>query len=203
MAEALVSSRFLLTFVKTLLDDVGRGNLFAVLKKDNLPTDWVDHVHISTLDETHSAEVYAGLQMALRTYYGRGARGSLIRIGGKMWDPLLTDAAIGAKAQAALVRGLPTSARHKPALELLSSLMRSRRGEVTVHTLDRDFLLVDHASPTTLNQKDSAPICFVTLGLIREALYWAVGREHDVEETSCRAAGARDCEFKITAGGSS
>lgn len=203
MSETLVSSRFLLIFVETLLADIGRGHLSAVLEKDGLSADWIDLAHLSSLDEKHSVEVYAGLQSALRTYYGRGARGTLIRIGSKMWDRLLNDAAFGAKAQAALVRGLPVSVRHKPALELLAGLMSTRKGDAIVHTLDRDFLLVDHASPTTLGQQDFASICYVTLGLIREVLYWAVGREHDIEETSCRAAGAGNCEFKITVGGSS
>ncbi len=201
MTEVSISPRFLFTFVETLSEDIGRGNLSAVLEKDNLPDDWIDFAKLAKLDGRSSAEVYAGLQSALRTYYGRGARGSLIRIGGKIWNRLLADAALGARAQAALVRGLPISARHKPALELLPSLMNNRKGDVTVHTLDRDFLLVDHVSPTTLNQKASFSICYVTLGLIREALYWAVGKEFDVEETACRAAGARDCEFKITVGG--
>ncbi len=203
MNEAFVPSRFLLVFVETLSADIGRRNLTAVLEKDGLPTDWTDPAHLSSLDEEHSAEVYAGLQSALRTYYGRGARGTLIRIGSKMWNRLLNDAAFGAKAQAALVHGLPMPARHKPALELLAGLMSARKGDVTVHTLDLDFLLADHASPATLGQKDSTSICYVTLGLIREALYWAAGKEYDIEETSCRAAGARDCEFKITVGGSS
>lgn len=203
MAEASVSSHFLLAFVEILSTDIGRGNLAAVLEKDGLPTDWIDPAHLSSLGERHSAEIYAGLQAALRTYYGRGARSTLIRVGEKMWDRLLNDAAFGAKAQAAFVRGLPLSMRHKPALELLANLMSVRKGDVTVHTLDLDFLLADHASPATLNQKDSAPICYVTNGLIRDALYWAVAREFDIEETSCRAAGARDCEFKITVGGSS
>lgn len=87
--------------------------------------------------------------------------------------------------------------------EVFSSprLLSDKPGDVTVHTLDLDLLLVDHVSPTTLGQKDSAPICYVTQGLIREALYWAVSREFDIEETSCRAAGHNNCEFKITVGG--
>jgi predicted hydrocarbon binding protein len=74
-------------------------------------------------------------------------------------------------------------------------------GDHTVHTLDLDLLFVDHASLATAGQSDSTPICFVTLGMIRECLYWAVGYEHDIEEISCRALGAKECEFKITVGG--
>jgi predicted hydrocarbon binding protein len=41
----------------------------------------------------------------------------------------------------------------------------------------------------------------MTLGMIRECLFWAVGSEHDIEEIACRALGAKACEFKISFGG--
>ncbi len=201
MPESLVSPRFLSLFVETLLADIGQGNLSAVLEKNGLPTDWIDPAYMASLSRERRVEVYAGLQSALRIYYGRGARGTLLRIGSKMWERLLNEAALSGKAQAALVRTLPLSTRYKPALELLAGLISTGKRDINVHTLDLDFLLVDRTSPTTFGQKDSAPICYVTLGLIHEALYWAVGKEHDVEETACRAAGASECEFKITVGG--
>ncbi len=153
------------------------------------------------MNDQQAAEEYARLQSALRIYYGRGARGILLRIGTKLWNVLLNDSSFGLKTQASFIRGLPKSLRRKQALELLARILGSKRGDVTVHTLDLDLLLVDQSSPTTLNQSDDAPICFVTLGLIRECLFWAVGEEHDIEERACHAAGARQCEFKITIGG--
>jgi predicted hydrocarbon binding protein len=105
------------------------------------------------------------------------------------------------KAQSKFVFGLPVNARLKPALELLAKLLADQRGDVTVHTMDLDLLLVDKASPGTLGQSESERICYVTLGLLRECLHWATGQEHDIEETSCRANGEDTCEFKITLGG--
>jgi predicted hydrocarbon binding protein len=124
-----------------------------------------------------------------------------LRIGGNLWRHLLNEAAIAVKAQAAILRGLPTALRRKRALDLLARLLSDKQGDSTVHTLDPDLIFVDHASPTTLGQSDSVPVCFVTLGMIRECLYWVTGYEHDIEEISCRASGAKDCEFKITIGG--
>jgi predicted hydrocarbon binding protein len=86
---------------------------------------------------------------------------------------------------------------------LLGRFLESQPDEITVHTLDLDLLFADHASPATDGQSASAPICFVTQGLIRESLFWATGQRYDVEETSCRAMGDNACEFKITVGNSS
>lgn len=201
MTEIKFPERVMARFVETLSSELGHDTLSAVLLKAGLPEEWARPVHFSGLDDSRTAQAYSRLQSALRTYYGRGARGILLRIGSKLWDQLLNDSALGLKAQAVFLRGLPKSLRRKPALELLARILSVVPGNVTIHNLDLDLLLVDQTSPTTLEQSDNAPICYVTLGLIRECLYWADGQEHDIEERACRALGAHQCEFKITIGG--
>jgi predicted hydrocarbon binding protein len=201
MSERTLSSRFLHHFVQALGSELGQENLATVLTKAGLPPDWSDPLRWGSLSDTTAAEAYAGLQKAMRTYYGRGARGFLIRAGGNLWNRLLDDAPLASKAQVKLLRGLPVNARRKAALELLAKMLSAKRGDVTVHTLEVDLLLVDHASPSTIGQNESTCICYVTHGLLRECLFWATSQEHDIEETSCRARGEDTCEFKITVGG--
>jgi len=201
MTEIALSPRIMRRFVEALSSEIGHDTFSAVLSKSGLPKDWANFTHFSELDDTQTAQAYSRLQAALRTYYGRGARGILLRIGTKLWAGLLDDATFGLKAQSRFIRTLPKSLRRKPALELLARILSALPGELTVHTLDLDLLLVDQASPTTLDQSDDTPICFVTFGLIRECLFWADGQTYDIEERACRALGARQCEFKITVGG--
>ena len=201
MRDRTLSSRVLHHFVQALDSELGRENLSTVLAKAGLPSDWSNPARWGALDGTTAAEAYAGLQKAMRTYYGRGARGFLIRVGGSLWNRLLEDAPLALKAQSKLLRGLPVNARRKSALELLAKLLSDQRGDVTVHTLDLDLLLADHASPGTTGQTEAERVCYVTQGLLRECLFWATGLEHDIEETSCRANGGETCEFKITIGG--
>lgn len=194
------SPRHMKRFVETLAQEIGRDTYHAVLSKSDLSNDWRLPEFFLAMDGSQAAEAYANLQSALRTYYGRGARSFLMRIGTKLWEPALDDAGLAVKAQAALVRGLPKALKRKPALELLANVFGAARGDLTVHTLDLDLLVVDRASPTTLAQSESVPVCFVTFGLIRECLYWATGEEHNIEERACKAAGASQCEFIITTG---
>jgi predicted hydrocarbon binding protein len=189
------------SFVETLSVEIGADTFSAVLSKAGLPKEWANPLHFAALDDIRTAEAYSRLQSSLRTYYGRGARGILMRIGTKLWRNLLDDSSFGIKSQTVLIRGLPKPMRLKPTLEILTRLLGMNKGDITLHTLDLDLLLVDQTSPTTLNQSDDTPVCFVTLGLIRECLYWADGVEHDIEESACRAMGAKQCEFKITIGG--
>ena len=196
MNKRILSSRFLNQFVQIIASEMGEENLNTVLMKAGLPSDWANPAHLVPLEGVVTAEAYAGLQKAMRTYYGRGARGMLMRVGSNLWYRLLDDAPLALKAQSKLLRGLPVNARRKAALELLASFLGTQKGDVVVHTLD--LLLVDHTSPGTLGQNEPERICYVTLGLIRECLYWATGQEHDIEETACRANGEETCEFKIT-----
>lgn len=200
MPEILLPARILRRFVEALDTNLGAEAFSAVLEKAGLPPEWAQPEHLGPLDETRAAEIYARLQAALRTYYGRGARGILTRIGAKLWTVMLNEAPFALRTQAPLVRRLPLGLRRKAALELLARILSARENDLTVHTLDVNLLVVDHASPSTLGRSESAPICYVTLGLLREALYWAEGTEHDIEETTCRAAGAAECKFKITIG---
>ena len=198
MSERTLSSHFLHHFVGALENEMGQESLATVLAKSGLPSEWPDSEQWRDLNGKAAAEAYAGLQKAIRTYYGRGARGTLIRVGGNLWNRLLDESPLALKAQVKLLRGLPLTARRKQALELLARLLGNQRGDMTVHTLDLDLLVVDHASPGTLGQSESHPICSVTLGLLRECLFWATGQEHDIDEISCRATGKETCEFKIT-----
>jgi predicted hydrocarbon binding protein len=92
-------------------------------------------------------------------------------------------------------------ARRRRILELVAGILRDGGGATSVHTLDMDLLLVDNSGAATAGQTSTEPICFVTLGLIRQAFFWGTAKEVDVEETACKAMGAAACEFKIKPGG--
>ncbi|MCP4142380.1 MAG: hypothetical protein GY755_19255 [Chloroflexi bacterium] len=198
--QALFSAKLLQEFLSIVSDEVGEKNLPVVLNKSSLPTDWANAKTIKHLGAQAAAESYAGLQQAIRAYYGRGARGILQRIGSKFWESLLENASFKEKAQAKLLRGLPETRRRKAALDLLIRLLDAKSDDMKAHTLDLNLLLVDSISPTTYNQRDDEPICHVTHGLIRETIYWATSTDAQIEEISCQAMGDKNCEFKILFG---
>lgn len=198
MSEAKFSGRILRRFVESIQVELGADQFHSMLALSKLPSEWSKPQMFVKMNQTESAKTYAALQAALRTYYGRGARGALLRVGQRLWNLLLEDAALGGKTQAALIKRLPLGRRYKSILELLARLISVKPGDITVHTLDLDLLLVDHASPGMEGQTTSRPACFVTQGLIRESLVWATKQGFDVEETSCKAMGKDTCEFRIT-----
>jgi predicted hydrocarbon binding protein len=193
----LLPPRVLGLFIETLNAEVGRDTAQMVLAEVGVSSDLLQPELVSELGHAAAAEHYAQIQSALRRYYGRGARGILLRIGRLLWTRMLETAPLSYKARIGLVKSLPPSLRRKPALELLAAFLRGQPGGVTVHTLDNDLMLVDHGGAASAGQRESQTICYTTLGLIQECLFWATGHEHDMEEVSCRANGGDACEFKI------
>jgi hypothetical protein len=198
MSESRFPGRILRRFVEAAASELGTDQFSAMLALSELPAIWVKPASFHKIDDLEAAKSYARLQTAMRTYYGRGARGALLRVGQHLWHDLLTDATLPGKAQAVVIKRLPVSARRKAVLELLARLLSAQPGNITLHTLDLDLLFADHGSPTTEGVQSRSPICFVTQGLICESLLWATGQRPDVEEISCRARGDKTCEFKIT-----
>ena len=198
--DAKFSSQLLEDVVGIISAEIGEKNLPIVLSKSRLPVEWAESEYLKKMGDQAAAETYAGLQKAIRAYYGRGARGILQRIGGKFWENLLENASFKEKAQAKLLRGLPETRRRKTVLELLTRLLDTEADEMSVHTLDLNLILADNISPTTYNQREDEPICHITHGMIREAIYWATSRDALIVETSCQAMGATNCEFKIVFG---
>jgi predicted hydrocarbon binding protein len=198
VSDIKFSSRILRRFAETVALELGADQFNGMLSLSKLPAEWSKPEIFLKMDAVESATAYASLQAAMRTYFGRGARGVLLRVGQRLWNHLLEDAALGGRAQAAVIKRLPLATRRKSTLELLAKFLGTQSGDISIHTLDLDLLLVDNVSPAAHARHDAAPICFVTQGLIRESLFWATGKGYDVEETQCKAAGSSTCEFKIT-----
>jgi predicted hydrocarbon binding protein len=185
-------------FIITAIAEVGQSELARILEGASLPASLIDEKTMPLLNSSQAADSYAGIQRSLRLYYGRGARGVLLRIGQNLWEPVLYGMNMGDRFTAIWVRAIPAGSRYKPALDLLAKVLRGGEGSLAVHTLDLNLLFMDASSPSTVNLSELQPVCFVTLGLIQSVLYWATGVDCEVEETACRAMGNDMCEFKIT-----
>ena len=202
-APAMLSNRLVRFFVDSATQELGADKLQIILAENQISALAIEKEHLAHLDRVNSAMQYASLQQGLRLFYGRGARGILLRIGAGMWTHVLAQSNLLEKAELEIVRRLPVPARRRRMLELVADTLMEGGGAASVHSLDLDLLLVDHSAAATLNQTSTEPICFVTLGLIQAALFWAAGQEADLEEIACKAAGAPACEFKIKPGVSS
>jgi len=140
------------------------------------------------------AAEYAALLQAIENYYGRGARGTLMRIGSAAFKELVKSRPLMRFAQAGLVRFMPRRQQQRWALGWLA---REMGGQVVVEATRWQLKVIDHTSAATLGRQRETEICWLTQGEIIEALTWATGHEHAVNETACKAKGDPVCQFEI------
>ncbi|MEW6567501.1 MAG: hypothetical protein AB1449_04910 [Chloroflexota bacterium] len=140
---------------------------------------------------------YARLVQAMRTYYGLGARGAMLRIGREVFRRQLAARPVEAFFERLRLRLLPLPRRRLRALQSLAERMAWPEGDVSVQAIDSEVWLIDRSAHRTLGQKSDGPSCWIAVGEIAEALLWATGVEHLVEEKACRAAGDDCCRFLI------
>jgi predicted hydrocarbon binding protein len=134
---------------------------------------------------------------AIENYYGRGARGTLTRVGFASFNRLVASRRITAVAYRLLFKILPLQTRRMMTLRWLAHEIAGRGGRVTVHLDDGRINLVDHESDGTVGRHRDSEICWETVGEIQEALKWGTGLEYDVSELSCKAKGDPACRFEI------
>ena len=191
-----LSNRRVRRFMLAIQDVMGQSGLTTILRQAGLPR------HASALPPANDepglqpAE-YAALLQAIENYYGRGARGTLTRIGYTCFDQLTADHRLQAAFYRFLFRLLPLRSRQLLALRWLARELAGRGGHVTVHVDDGRLNFVDHESDATVGRQRETEICWVTVGEIQEALKWSTGLEHDVNEVSCKAKGDAVCRFEI------
>ncbi len=137
------------------------------------------------------------LQQSIRNYYGQGARGSLNRIGRAAWRSLIAEAPLGAKINLMLNRLRGNPARTLEVLKVLAAEMKNPDGDIKVYLQDTDLVLVDRSSDFTYDTTDAENVCWITQGLVEEAVAWANNQDFEVRETACCAHGNEMCEFKI------
>jgi len=143
------------------------------------------------------AAEYAALMQAIENYYGRGARGTLTRIGCASFQELVKSHPVQAIVHQLLFRVLSQQQRKLVAVRWLAREMAAPNGQVTVHLDDRHLAFVDHESDPSFGRMRETEICWATLGELQEALKWATGQEHEVSEMSCKAKGDPACRFDI------
>jgi hypothetical protein len=191
-----VSNRYLRHLLQAIEDEMGRQSLRMVLRQAGLERYVTQLPKLDNHAVAYASEL-AALQQSICTYYGSGARGSLNRIGHAAWKRSVGEAAPGRKIRLHLNRWMPLDRRTRGILAELTAEIRGAEGEISLIVEDPSLLIIDQISDFTYGQSDVEAICWVTQGMIEEALAWGRCHDFEVEEYVCRATGAAACKFRI------
>jgi hypothetical protein len=136
-------------------------------------------------------------QHALREYYGRGARGLLIRAGRGTWEIMAKNLSWQRTFQSHLIPYLPFSYKTRLVLNQLRALLSYPGSWTQVYREGRDFYYTDCSGLGLCEPMVGEPVCWTMLGLIQGGLESVTNRAFEVDEVSCRGSGSEACKFRV------
>ena len=170
--------------LNTILRQIGLPQYVGALPPDNAQTNL-------------RAANYAAILQAIETYYGRGGRSTLTRIGYMAFEALLPRRPLTASLYRLRMVMVGAHRKQRLALDWLARELAAAHGQVAVELRGRHWWLLDYTSDATVGRTREYPICWTTVGEIQAAMQWATGQEYEVTEHHCKALGAPACEFEI------
>jgi hypothetical protein len=177
---------------------MGDNGLHAVLRASGLER-FIGNFPPNNLEPSIQTSQYARLNQAIEDFYGRAGKGMLRRIGKASFQ-------YGVREQAALLgvagvamKLLPERQRIKFILNGMSDALKKSNPQVNTWLDDSGNRLayVDAICAICHSRHSEAPICYLYIGSIGEAVRWATGKEHDILETHCLAKGDPYCRFEV------
>jgi len=195
-AGRAVSNARVRRLMLAIQDVMGQSGLATILRQANLQR-FASALPPANGEPGLRAAEYASLMQAIENYYGRGARGTLTRVGYASFDRLVASHRLTAAAYRLLFKVVPLPTRQVLTLRWLGHELAGHGGRVTVHRDDNRISLVDHESDATVGRHRDSEICWETVGEIQEALKWGTGLEYEVNELSCKAKGDAACRFEV------
>jgi predicted hydrocarbon binding protein len=177
---------------------MGDNGLNTVLRTCGLER-FVGNFPPNDLQPSIQASQYAKFNEAIETFYGRGGKGILRRIGKASFQ-------YGVREQSALLgvagmalKLLPERQRIKFILNGMADALKKSNPEVNAWVDEgNDKLAYVEATCAICHSRHSTdPICHLYLGSVAEAVQWATGKEYVVTETHCLAKGDEYCRFEV------
>jgi len=177
---------------------MGDNGLNTVLKTCGLDR-FIGNFPPNDLEPAIQASQYAQFNEAIETFYGRGGKGILRRIGKASFQ-------YGVREQAALLGVAGVALKLMPERQKIKFILNAVAGALKKSNPTVDARLEDDGDKLAYVESTCAichgrhgetPICYLYVGSLGEAVQWATGTEYVVTETHCIAKGDPYCRFEI------
>lgn len=200
-SEDLVIVNTLMRQALVAVEEVmGKNGLNAVLRMSGLGQ-YVDNLPPDDLEPSVKSSDYAHLNEAVESFYGRGGRGILRRIGRASFQYALREQSALLGLAGVALKLLPQRQRVRFILNSLANALKKTNPQVRIDVGEADgkFVYVAHTCSVCYGRQSDKPICHLYVGSIGEAVQWATGQSHQVRETQCMAKGDPYCRFEVVA----
>jgi hypothetical protein len=196
--ESMIINSLVRQALTSAQEVMGDNGLNTVLKTCGLDR-FIGNFPPNNLEPAIQASQYAKFNEAIEAFYGRGGKGILRRIGKASFQ-------YGVREQAALLgvagvalKLLPERQRIKFILNGMADALKKSNPEVKawVDESGERLAYIESTCAICHGRQSAAPICYLYVGSIGEAVQWAAGKEFEILETHCRAKGDEYCRFEV------
>jgi predicted hydrocarbon binding protein len=142
---------------------------------------------------------YARFNEAIETFYGRGGKGMLRRIGKASFQyGIQHQGALMGVAGAAL-KLMPQKQRIKFILNGMVTALKKTNAQVDawVEETGDKIAYCESTCGICMGRHSTEPICHLYVGSVGEAVRWATDQEFEIVETHCVAKGDPYCRFEV------
>lgn len=177
---------------------MGENGLNTVLRTSGLER-FVNNLPPEDLNPGVKATEYARLNEAIESFYGRGGRGMLRRIGKASFQYAVREQAALMGLAGAAIKLLPQKQRMLFVLSQLVGALKKTNPAVEAWSGEQDgkVVFVERTCAICYGRHAEQPVCYLYLGSIGEAIRWATDNDYEVRETHCVAKGDPYCRFEI------
>ena len=198
LEDRLMPNANLRILFEAIEEVMGENGAKAVLKSGGLGR-FVDNYPPDNTELEATFTDYGAAQQAVEDFYGpRGARAMLVRIGRATFQRTLKErpAILGLAGLA--FKALPLGARMRLVLDNITNAA-NKDVNLQAHLRDEPdaYYYVNEECPCRWRPKHDKPACFVTVGVLQQAIAWATGKNFKVEEVACISNGASACVYRI------
>lgn len=147
-----------------------------------------------------SADIQTINQLLIRTYGQKCGSGLSLRIGRVLFSRLLRYHESLKSLGELSFRILPLSHKLSQGLPAVAQSLEQILGQHgTIIDMDTEIHYLVRECPDCHGiQAADQPICYVTIGIIKEAMHWlSSSRDFHVYESECKAMGSQHCRFVI------
>lgn len=186
--QALVSAR----------EVMGENGLNAVLRSVGLER-YIGNFPPDDTNPGIATVEYARFNEAIESFYGRGGKGMLKRIGKASFQYGVREQGALMGVAGAALKLMPQKGRIKFVLNAMAGALKKTNPQVEawVEEEGEKIAYCESTCAICLGRRSDQPICHLYVGSIGEAVRWATDQEYEITETHCVAKGDKYCRFEV------
>ena len=196
--EAVIVNALVRQALVSAQEVMGENGLNAILHSVGLER-FIDNFPPDDTNPGIKAVEYAKFNEAIETFYGRGGKGMLRRVGKASFQYGVREQGALMGVAGAALKLMPQKQRIKFILNAMVNALKKTNAQVEAWVDDEDGKIAycESTCAICLGRHSDVPICHLYAGSVGEAVRWATDQEYEIIETHCIAKGDKYCRFEI------